>query len=101
VRTVPRAEISVRVVGEDARSYSLAVRVIEGRAETAHDVTLARDLLSRLAADEAADSFVRRCFEFLLERESKESILRSFDVSVIARYFSEFEKTIARPHKAG
>ena len=39
--------------------------------------------------------FVERCFAFLLEREPKESILRRFDVSVIARYFPEFERVIA------
>ena len=31
---------------------------------------------------------------FLLEREPKESILRSFDVSQIATYFPEFEAEI-------
>jgi hypothetical protein len=39
---------------------------------------------------------VRACFDFLLEREPKESILRSFDVTVIGRYFPEFETTIRR-----
>jgi hypothetical protein len=39
---------------------------------------------------------VRRSFEFLLEREPKESILASFDLTVIARYFPEYESEIAR-----
>jgi hypothetical protein len=34
-------------------------------------------------------------FAFLLEREPKESILSSFDVSVIGRYFPGFEREIA------
>ena len=38
---------------------------------------------------------MRDCFAFLLEREPKESILRSFDVSVIGGYFPEFEREIA------
>ena len=29
---------------------------------------------------------------FLLEREPKESILRSFDLTVISRYFAEYER---------
>jgi hypothetical protein len=45
--------------------------------------------------DEPATAFVRRCFEFLLERESKDSILAQFDVSVISEYFPEFEETIS------
>lgn len=89
-------DISVRVVSEDARSLGLAVIVREGRGETQHDVKLSRDLLLRLSPSEPAEGFVRRCFEFLLERESKESILRRFDVSVIVRYFPEFETVIVR-----
>ena len=89
-------DIAARLVSEDARSFRLGVVVREGGGQTNHDVTLARDLLSRLSPSESAEAFVRRCFEFLLERESKESILGRFDVSVIGRYFPEFEKVIAR-----
>jgi hypothetical protein len=39
---------------------------------------------------------VRRSFEFLLAREPKESILRSFDLPVIGRYFPEFVRVIRR-----
>jgi hypothetical protein len=39
---------------------------------------------------------VRRSFEFLLAREPKESILHSFGLSVIGRYFPEFEHEIRR-----
>jgi hypothetical protein len=37
---------------------------------------------------------VKKSFEFLLEREPNTSILRSFDLSVIARYFPEYERII-------
>ena len=35
-------------------------------------------------------------FRFLLDREPKESILARFDVSVISRYFPEFEQELPR-----
>jgi hypothetical protein len=92
---MPTADISVRVASESAQAFHLDVRVRERADETTHDVTLARVFLARLAPGELPESFVRRCFTFLLAREPKESILRRFDVSVIARYFPEFEKTIA------
>jgi hypothetical protein len=91
---MPGPIVSVEVVSEDGHAFHLGVRVREGRGETSHEVTLARDLLARLSPGESADAFVKRCFAFLLERESKESILRRFDVSVIARYFPEFEGVI-------
>jgi len=72
----------------------LSVRVAQAGTETEHQVTLDRNFLARLAPGEPAERFVRRSFVFLLEREPKESILRRFDVSIVSRYFPEFEKTI-------
>ena len=40
------------------------------------------------------EKLVEKSFEFLLERESNTSILRSFDLPVIQRYFPEYERTI-------
>ena len=42
------------------------------------------------------ERLVEASFRFLLERESKESILRRFDLSVIRRYFPEFPEEIER-----
>jgi hypothetical protein len=51
--------------------------------------------LERLAGpSQIPAEFLRRCFDFLLEREPKESILARFDVSDIGRYFPEFEREI-------
>jgi hypothetical protein len=74
-----------------------AVTVREGGSSTSHEVTASADDARRLCARyESPEAFIRACFAFLLEREPKESILRSFDVSVIGRYFPEFEPTISR-----
>jgi hypothetical protein len=40
------------------------------------------------------EKLVEKSFEFLLEREPNTSILRTFDLPVIQRYFAEYEKTI-------
>jgi hypothetical protein len=87
--------VSVGQSNEDGERYVLEVRVAEGRGETRHEVTLTKKDCARLArAGETAEAFVERCFVFLLARESKESILTRFDVSVIARYFPDFEGVI-------
>jgi hypothetical protein len=89
--------VTVELVSDTSDRFTLRVRVAEGRGETKHDVTLAKSDHARLArSGETPAEFVERCFAFLLERESKESILTRFDVSVIARYFPEFEREIAR-----
>lgn len=70
------------------------VIVREGKSETRHRVTLARADLARLGAGATAEATVEAAFRFLLDREPKEAILARFDVSVIARYFQGFEKTL-------
>lgn len=45
---------------------------------------------------EAVQELVRRSFDFLLEREPPESILRTFDLAVIERYFPEYDSAIRR-----
>ena len=73
------------------------VRVIEGLSETSHVVTLEPDDHQRLASGKAGpEELLRRSFEFLLEREPKESILARFELPVIARYFPEYEREIKR-----
>ena len=73
------------------------VRVIEAGSETTHDVTVSPNDYTRLTSGKTEpEELVRRSFEFLLEREPKESILTHFDLSVIGRYFPEYEREIRR-----
>ena len=64
-------------------------------SRTEHDVAVTGDDVARLVpgAEDPVD-LVRRSFEFLLAREPKESILRSFDLPVIGGYFPEYEREI-------
>jgi hypothetical protein len=81
---------------ERADGYVFEVSVQEGRSQTQHCVTLKQADYERLAAGKATpEALVTESFRFLLERESKESILRSFDLTVIGRYFPEYEREIA------
>ena len=85
-------------VTKKTRSDGWTCRVIvteDDGSATEHVVTLSREDLARLApgAGDPAD-LVRRSFQFLLAREPKESILRSFDLPVIGRYFPDYEREI-------
>ena len=77
--------------------WTCAVTVGGPGTPTTHEVTVQPADLARLdpgAADPT--DLVRRSFAFLLEREPKTSILRNFDLTVIGRYFPEWERTIRR-----
>jgi hypothetical protein len=73
------------------------VRVIEGKSESAHEVTLDPKYSAKLAAETVPpEALIRKSFEFLLEREPKESILGRFDLTLISRYFPEYEREIKK-----
>jgi hypothetical protein len=64
-------------------------------AQTTHEVSVRDADLASLAPGAADPSdLVARSFAFLLAREPKGSILRRFDLMVIARYFPEYEREI-------
>ena len=89
------AEINVRAMSE-GEPWTFQVTVSEGGSRTSHRVTLTGDAYKRLTGEVCGpDELVRRSFEFLLEQEPKESILGEFDITVIARYFPEYEREIA------
>jgi hypothetical protein len=82
---------------ERSDGYEFQVTVREGRGETRHKVTLRQADYERLTGGKATpEALVTESFRFLLEREPKESILRSFDLTVIGRYFPEYEREIRR-----
>ena len=67
------------------------VAVTDGGSTTVHRVTADAETTGRLAPDLPPEAIVEASFRFLLDREPKESILRSFDLPVISRYFPEFD----------
>lgn len=88
------AEIDVKQSKRDD-GYEFQVTVAEGRSESRHRVTLKEADYERLTGGGASpEALVTESFRFLLEREPKESILRSFDLTAIGRYFPEYERQI-------
>ena len=89
--------------GEDRRcgaAGDTVPRAGDGRRRERHRARRDALRLSITSASAAGypdpEAFIHACFAFLLARESKGSILRSFDVSQIETYFPEFEAEITR-----
>ena len=91
------ADIDVRC--EAVRDgWTCLVTVAGNGASTSHEVAVRTADLARLAPDAVTpEDLVRRSFAFLLAREPRESILRQFELTVIGRYFPEWEHEIRRP----
>jgi hypothetical protein len=91
--TPPSGRVIEITMSRAASGWTAAVTVRETASATSHRVRVRDDVVASLGRATAED-VVRWSFEFLLEREPKESILRDFDLSVIAAYFPEYERAL-------
>lgn len=68
---------------------------VKANTTTTHHVTVDPAYYEKLTdGNIPAELLVEKSFEFLLDRESNTSILRTFNLRDINRYFREYEKTI-------
>lgn len=70
------------------------VTVTADGSTSSHVVTVSPDYLTRLGSGASGDELVVASFRFLLDRESKESIMSRFDLSIVERYFPEYPNTV-------
>ena len=81
----------------DGPGWRCTVTVGTDPRASRHEVTVSREVLARLAPTGiAVERLVEASFEFLLAREPRESILPSFELPVISRYFPDYEREIHR-----
>ncbi|MBA7486361.1 hypothetical protein ES703_87876 [subsurface metagenome] len=71
------------------------VRVKEEDTAKDYSVTMDDDYYQKLTGGKITkEELIKKSFEFLLEREPKESILSRFNIKIISNYFPEYEKEI-------
>lgn len=71
------------------------VEVLDNTGKTEHVVFVEEQYYTQLTnKDLTPEELVEKSFQFLLERESKESILREFNLKEIERYFPEYKDKI-------
>ena len=86
------AEIQIET--NTGNSFTVTVR---SRITTTHRVSLTDSDFERLSPGGGSkEDLIRKSFEFLLQREPNTSILSSFDLPVIGRYFPEYEDEIGK-----
>lgn len=90
-------EIKVTKIAETDKSADYKVIVDDGASNTEHTVTLTAERFQQYAGGAVTEEkLIEESFRFLLEREPKESILASFELEVIERYFPEFSEEIGK-----
>jgi hypothetical protein len=81
----------------DGTSWRCSVTIGDDSRATHHQVTVRAEHLHRIApAGASPEDVVRASFEFLLAREPRESIHRSFDLAEISRHFPDYDAELRR-----
>ncbi len=84
----------IEVSRKDAKTF---VVTVNASTVTTHTVTLEPVYYDKLTGGKVTpEKLIEKSFEFLLERESNTSILASFNLPLINRYFPEYEKSIGQ-----
>ena len=81
-----------------AAGWQCEASVDDGGTSGRHVVTVAAEDADRLAAahdQRGVERLVDETFAFLLEREPRSSILTTFDLTVVSRYFPDYDAEIA------
>ena len=81
--------ISVRHTKDDEWMVS-----VQGTVSTHHRVRVTPADVERFSEGRTTEELLEESFRFLLEREPNTSILASFNLPVIGRYFPEYERDV-------
>ena len=84
--------VSIKKLRDDVFEVTVAKT-----STTTHTVTVTDQSLSDLSDSNVTKTqLLEFSFRFLLEREPNTSILSSFDINVISRYFSDYKDEVRR-----
>ena len=89
--------ISIKKLSDDVFKVTVAET-----STTTHTVTVTDKSLNDLTDNSVTkNQLLKFSFKFLLEREPNTSILSSFDINVISKYFSDYKDEVRRWCDAG
>lgn len=90
-------EIKIKNKDENKEGWRILVGIGEGEDEIEYSVWVEKKYWQKLTGEGyEPEELVRKSFEFLLQREPKESILKEFALRQISDYFPEYEEEMKR-----
>ena len=91
--------VTLPPVNDNSWRYEIEIIESDGSgSKTTHQVTINKDYYMGLTERGRIipEEFIKKSFEFLFDRESKDSILQQFDIAQINDYFPEYEMEIKK-----
>ena len=84
--------ISIKTISNN--EYEVTVN---SKTKTTHIVSLSDEVHTNLTNNKVTkEELLDFSFKFLLDREPNTSIMSSFELTVISRYFSDYEKSVKK-----
>ena len=84
--------VSIKIVSNN--EYEV---IVKSNTVTTHTVSLSDEVHKNLTNSKVTkEELLDFSFKFLLDREPNTSIMSSFELTVISRYFSEYEKSVEK-----
>jgi len=84
----------ITVTRKDSDNFN--VEFEDSGSKGSFNVTLDNDYHKKLTDTLSKEELIEKSFEFLLEREPVDSILSSFNLKIISRYFPEYESEMQK-----
>ncbi len=94
-------ELGVSCDPAEGGGWHCTVTVGDDTAATEHRVQVPSEWLADVAPGSTPEELVRESFVYLLEREPRESIMRAFELPIIARFFGDYADEISRRFRGG
>ena len=84
----------IRVISRKDTPWQFEVEVSENSMLNRYRVRVDKEFYEKFNVDMSPEKFVEKSFEFLLERERPEEILKEFNLAQISDYFSNYETVL-------
>lgn len=89
--------IKITKITENNYGWECNVLIMDDKSHTEHHVTIPLPTYVRLTGEQyPVEQLVIKSFEFLLKKESKESIKQQFTLDEIGNYFPEWEREMVK-----
>lgn len=82
--------MNIQITKLDTNTF--LVTITERETQTTHKVHISDESQQKLNPNITKEELLKRSFQFLLQREPKESILKEFKIELITQYFSDYSK---------
>lgn len=89
--------IKIKQLLANKQDLEFEVEIQENESKTSHKVKVSKDFYQNLTKGKiSTEELVKISFQFLLAKEPKESILKTFNLNQIQNYFSNYPKEIKK-----